>query len=457
MKCLFHLFLICTVLGRATAAELRAGAAVVNITPEQPAPMAGYYSMRLSQGTHDDLFARALVIESGGVRAALVVCDLITMPRAVVEQAREIVARESGIPAGHVMISATHTHTGPVLFSGSARAALDGNDSDVVRRYTGGLPAKIAAAVRMAEQRIVPARLSAASESEPALGHNRRFWMKDGSVGWNPGKLNPAIVKPAGPVDPEVAVLHVETAQSNALAAYVNFAMHPDTVGGLLFSADYVFALSRALADWRGSNFVTLFANGACGNINHIDVNWREPQKGHAEAARLGTILAGDVFKALTHLRPAGDGPLRARSELVPLALAPLLPGDLERASNIVARIGTKNAPKFLEQVFAFKALDVAARDGRPWDVEVQVIALGDDVAWVSLPGEVFVELGLEIKKKSPFKHTFIAELANGAIGYIPDARAYDQGNYEPISARCAKGSGEKLSAAAIRLLRELK
>ncbi len=456
MKLIFHLCIVCAALAPAVAADLKAGAAVVNITPDAPTPMAGYYSTRLSQGTHDDLFARALVIESGGVRAALVVCDLITMPRAVVEQARTLIERDCGVPARNVMISATHTHTGPVLFSGSARTVLDGNDSDVVRRYTAGLSGKIAAAVRLAEQRLVPARLSAASESEAHLSHNRRYWMKDGSVGWNPGKLNPAIVKPAGPIDPEVTVLHVESAQTNSLAAYVNFAMHPDTVGGLLFSADYVFALSSALAGWRGSNFVTLFANGACGNINHIDVNWREPQKGHAEAARLGTILVGDVFKALTHLQPAGDGPLRARSERVPLALAPLQPGDLEWASNIVARIGSKNAPKFLEQVFAFKAFDVAARDGHPWEVEVQVIALGNDVAWVSLPGEVFVELGLEIKKRSPFKHTFIAELANGAIGYIPDARAYDQGNYEPISARCAKGSGEKLSAAAIRLLREL-
>ncbi len=100
--------------------------------------------------------------------------------------------------------------------------------------------------------------------------------------------------------------------------------------------------------------------------------------------------------------------------------------------------------------------LDTAEREGRPLDVEVQVVALGDEIAWVSLPGEIFVELGLEIKQDSPFRHTVIAELANGAIGYIPSRRAYAQGNYEVVSARCAEGSGERLVDAAGRLLDEL-
>ena len=113
-------------------------------------------------------------------------------------------------------------------------------------------------------------------------------------------------------------------------------------------------------------------------------------------------------------------------------------------------------APKFIDQVQAFKVLDVAARKGEAQQVEVQVIALGREVAWVSLPGEIFVELGLSIKSGSPFKQTVIAELANGSIGYIPTRRAYSEGNYEVVSARCAEGSGELLVASALRQLREL-
>jgi hypothetical protein len=109
-----------------------------------------------------------------------------------------------------------------------------------------------------------------------------------------------------------------------------------------------------------------------------------------------------------------------------------------------------------MEKVKAYQVLDVAGRDGKPLEVEVQVIALGDEVAWVSLPGEIFVELGLAVKKASPFRYTLIAELANGSVGYVPDRPAYAQGNYEVVSARCAEGSGELLAETAVRLLKEL-
>ena len=448
---------ICISSGSLSSADLRVGAASVLITPDKPMPLAGYYNARLSTNTHDDLFAKAIVLDADGQRGALVVCDLISLPRSTVVQAREIISRTTKVPGSNVMISATHSHTGPVLDSGSTRKTIDGGGADVVRDYTAQLPAKIAEAVRLAERALQPARLSAAHEHEDHLSHNRRFHMRDGSVGWNPGKLNTNIVQAAGPIDPDVAVLHFESPRGDAIATYVNFAMHPDTVGGLEFSADYPGALSRALAAYKGTNTVTVFANGACGNINHVDVHWSNPQKGHAEAMRLGTVLAGHVFKAYTRLQPLSAPTLRTRSALVKLALPKLNMGDVETARGTVARIGTKNPPKFIEQVHAFKVLDVAAREGKPQEVEVQVIALGDEVAWVSLPGEIFVELGLELKRKSPFKHTLIAELANGSIGYIPNAIAYEQGNYEPVSARCAKGSGELLVKTALELLNELK
>ena len=136
------------------------------------------------------------------------------------------------------------------------------------------------------------------------------------------------------------------------------------------------------------------------------------------------------------------------------LALPEITEADRAAARETARR--TKEA-KFMDQVQTFKVLDVLAREGRPLEVEVQVIALGDDVAFVSLPGEIFVELGLAIKAASPFKHTQIIELANGSIGYVPNRSAYPEGNYEVVSARCAAGSGEKLVEAAVRMLKELK
>jgi glycerophosphoryl diester phosphodiesterase len=276
--------------------------------------------------------------------------------------------------------------------------------------------------------------------------------MRDQTVSWNPRKLHPDIVKPAGPIDPDVGVLVLETPQAKPVAAYVNFAMHPDTVGGEGISADYPGVLSRLLAECKGPEMVTLFANGCCGNLNHRHVGWADAQKGPQEARRIGTVLAGTVCKTIPLLRPVPAGRLGVRSEIVKLPLAPITPEDVARAKEVVGRL---REPKttFLEKVKAFQVLDVAAREGKPLEVEVQVVALGDQVAWVSLPGEIFVELGLALKKASPFPHTLIAELANGSVGYIPDRPAYPQGNYEVVSARCAAGSGELLVETALRLL----
>ena len=242
-----------------------------------------------------------------------------------------------------------------------------------------------------------------------------------------------------------------------AIATYVNFAMHPDTVGGLQISADYPYTLSRLLGEYKGAGMLTIFANGACGNINHVDVKWKDPQKGHHEAVRIGTILAANVLQAYKKAQTI-SGSLRARSETVKLPLPIVSEAEIEEARRIAripADVETPQ-PKFLERVKAYKVLDVMARDGKPHEVEVQVIALGDEVAWVSLPGEIFVELGLAIKKASPFRYTFISELANGSVGYIPNREAYAQGAYEVVSSRCAEGSGELLVQSAIHQLKEL-
>lgn len=440
---------------RLPGAELRLGTAAAVINPQPGTPLAGYYSARASDGVLDDIYAKAAVLEAGGTKVVLVVCDLITLPRPTVVAARQQIFASTGIPGGHVMISATHSHTGPVLARESSRDDLDGGNTALGRSYTEDLPRLIARTVEEADRKLTPARVSAAVSREDQLSFNRRFWMRDGSVGWNPGKLNKNIVRPAGPIDPEVAVVYFESINAQPLLTYVNFAMHPDTTGGTRISADYPGVLARRLADYKGSSMLTIFANGACGNINHINVNWAVPQKGASEANRIGTILAADVLRAYTDLKPIEPGRLRVRSEEVELPLPRLTAQDVAEATAVLKRMADKET-KFMELVKAFKVLDVAAREGKPHEVEVQVLALGNDLAWVSLPGEIFVELGLSIKAGSPFKQTLIAELANGSIGYIPNKEAYPQGNYEVVSARCAEGSGEILVATALKLLKQL-
>lgn len=418
--------------------------------------MAGYYSARGATGVHDDLQAKAVVLEASGGRAALVVCDLITMTRGVTDEARALIEKETGIAGERVMISATHSHTGPVIPSQSSRDAALGGDGESALKYRRELPLKIAEAVRRAAANLQPVTVLAGEGHVEDLAFNRRYFMQDGSVGWNPGKLNPKVVKPAGLTDPRLPVVSFATPRGKPLAAYVNFAMHLDTVGGTEISADYAGSLSATLEKVQGAGYLTIFSIGTAGDINHLDVHWRDPQKGQAEAARIATILAGQVLQTLKHAGAVGAGRLHAARETVPLPLAKVSEAEVARARELAAQYGTKAPPKFIDSVFAFKALDVSDRGGRPLEAEVQVIALGSEVAWVALPGEIFVELGLAIQKASPFPHTVLVELANGSVGYVPSRSAYPQGNYEVISARCGVGSGELLVESAIRLLKKL-
>ena len=441
------------------AAPLRAGAAAVEITPAPGTPLAGYYNTRLATTTNDPISAKAIVIDDGQTQVALVGLDLISTTRPMVEEARRLIHDHTGIPPGNVMISATHCHTAPILAGSSVRVETQGGNLPIAAGFMARLPGQIAQAVAIAKSNLAPCRIRSGNALQRSISFNRRFLMKDGSVGWNPGKLNSNIVHAAGPIDPQVPVVLFESVEkaNTPSAVYVNFSMHPDTVGGVRFSADYPGALSRALSEAKGNSLVTLFTIGTAGDLNHVDVTTNAPQKGVEEATRLGQALTAPILSLWDTLPLVPLSQLRVKSELVKLALPEITPAEVEEARAVALRVTSTNPPPpFLEQVNAFKVLDVEARHGEPQEVEVQVIALGDRIAWVSLPGEIFVELGLEIKRRSPFRQTIIAELANGAIGYIPTRRAYEQGNYEPVSARCAAGSGERLVAASLRLLNDL-
>jgi hypothetical protein len=435
-------------------AQIRAGAATESITPPTGIPMAGYYHKRESTGVHDDLFARALVLEHGGTKVALVSLDLVSTRRTFVEEARRLIEERTGIPASHVMISATHTHTAPVL-AGGRLYDTQGANEPLSLEYSKGLPDRISKSVEAANAKLADCELLAAEGSEGAITFNRRFHMKDGSVGWNPGKLNPDIIKPAGPIDPAVPVVFLRSAEEHLpLAAYINYSVHLDNVGGTNLSADLPFTVTESLRKAVGDGLVTLYTSGACGDLNHVDVTWAEPQKGDENAARMGTILAGEVLKTWRHLEPV-TGKLQVRSRTVELELPEFDAATIAESEKVLETSDDSSRHSFMRLVHAHKVLDVAERKGAPFEVEVQVITLGDRLAWVALPGEIFVELGLDLKTDSPFGQTMVAELANGSIGYIPCSRAYRHGNYEVVSARCAKGSGERLVAAALDLLAE--
>lgn len=452
---------ICAVLMLSTAAalgaqQLRLGVGQADITPPVGAPMAGYYTPRFSTGTHDPLHVKAIVLEKNGVKIAVISCDLVSLPREFSQQARKIIQEKTGLAFDHVMITSTHAHTTPVIFTVPSRYNLEGEGKRIAQEYAAGLSVKIAEAAIRANASLVQVQLRAGVGEENTTGFSRRFFMKDGSVGWNPGKLNPNIVKPSSPVDYGLPVLYFETPEAKPVAAYVNFGVHQDTTGGLQFSADYSYTLSTVLSEAKGDSFLTLFTIGAAGNVNHLDVSRPDKQNGLGEAARIGGVLAGAALKTIQQTPLSSVSEIGVSDRILKFEVPKFRKEELDWAVKTQATFGTSHAASFLDLVKAGRMLELAARKGEPLEAEVQVFTLGRDVAIASFPGEVFAEFGLQLKQDSPFRVTILAELANGALSYIPNRIAYTEGNYEPMSARLPVGGGEMLLQAVQEQMLEL-
>jgi len=442
--------------GDAAAADLAAGVATVVITPPVGYRMAGYFNERLSTGVHDPLHAKALVLRQGSERAALVFCDLLGIPLEVSSQARRQAAEKTGIPASNILVAATHSHTGPLYFDALRKYLHDsavkehGSDPRETVDYAALLVARIVQAIAQADAAAGPVTLGLAEAEQSQLSFNRRFHMKDGSVRFNPGPLNPDIVRPAGPIDPQVRTIFVRRGRrGDPFAALMNFALHLDTTGGTEYSADYPFYVEKELRGTFGPDFVLLFATGACGDLNHIDVT----RKDRAKPSEIGPRLAAAAVLPAT--KAIAPPQLAVRSEIVRVPLQRYTPEQLAKAREAIPKVGTGKLP-FLGEVEAYKILSLELRDGEAAPLEVQAFRLSKDVALVGLPGEVFVELGLAIKRASPFPTTLVVELCNDSPDYVPTKRAFAEGSYEITNSRIAPGGGEMLVDAAVRLLKEL-
>jgi hypothetical protein len=448
---------------RAPQAALEAGAAEIDITPPVPYRMAGYFDERLATGVHDPLKAKAIVLRQGREEIALVFCDLVGVSLTITTNARALASRQTGIPVSHIVIGATHSHTGPLFddvrsthFHQVALAKL-GSDPNQKVDYPEFIIPKLVKVIAEAQANLRPAELDTGVTKQEGMTFNRRYWMKNGKVAFNPGQLNPNIVRPAGPTDADVSVLLVrDQSTRQALAGLTVFAMHSDTVGSTELSADYEYFLQETLRRTFGSNFVSAFGAGTCGDLNHINVGRKdESLKGYEMAERLGTTLGRTVTEAVPTLSVVSHPSFAVRSRTIQAPLQEITPEQLADARSKVDKIGDPDTD-FSVKVVAVKTLDLAQR-GKTVPMEVQAFRLDADTAIVCLPAEIFVELGLAIKHASPFKRTIVISICNDRPSYVPTKKAFEEGSYEVTNSRVKPGVGEMLVETAVGLLRSLK
>ncbi len=445
----------------------RAGAAASNVTPPLGVSISGGMRDRTAVHVNDELHARCLVLDDGAARIAFVLVDNCVIPRHVFDDAKELIEQETGIPAAHVLMAATHSHSTPTtthIFQ-----------SEPNTEYLPFLVRRIADGVRRAVNNLEPARIAWGSGDLPDEVFNRRWHLKPGAmpenpfgnrddeVRMNPGRGSDDLVRPAGPIDPEIAFIAVESLDGRPIALLANYSLH--YVGGVPgnhISADYfgVFAdrIQELLeADRLEPPFVGIMSNGTSADINNI--NFQEPAPGRQpgeQMTHVGHAAARVVHEAYDGLEWRDWVALDAA--VTELEIGVRLPSEEEvtRAREIMA---AADGPE-MQTLAEIYARETVLLSEYPESVPLwaQALRIGD-LSIAAIPCEVFVEIGLEIKETNPFDKAFTIQLANGYNGYLPTPEQYALGGYETWRARSSylePNASVTITAALMEMFEEL-
>jgi hypothetical protein len=418
---------------------LRAGAAAVDITPTQfPMNMPGGFSANMAEKAHDPFHSRALVFDNGETTLAMVVVDNLGAGPDVLNEAKALAAAKTGMAVDKMLISSTHTHSGPSLNTRSEAAAA------YYKQFLEG----VAGSIIQAHAALKPAAVGVAAHPLPDEVFNRRWYLKPGKMPLNPFgrldtvKMNPGtspdvIDRPAGPTDPDISILSVQDLKRKPIALFANYSLH--YVGGApggQMSADYFGEFARLMPSRiRGDeSFVAMMSNGTSGDINNIPFGVTRPPREPFEQIRIVAQKAADTAwlahrKIEKHQSDARLGMLQRE---ITLKYRRPSSQDVAEAKAVLA-IKDKDAIEKLPRLAQNYARSVVSASERPEDtftVILQAIRIGD-FAVCAIPFETFVEIGLDLKKRSPFPQTMVIGLANGRHGYLPTLKQHKLGGYE--------------------------
>jgi neutral ceramidase len=448
----------------------RAGFAERDVTPDLGMEMMGNYGKEFGTSIHDPCKVRAAVFDDGRTRVALVGLDALMIHRDSVERVRKAIEERCGIPAGSVLLGASHSHSsGPVGWVMPGEFDRDPQwIQDLAYRlspcanpvYLERFEKGIVDAVLQANAARTEARLSFASGREDGVAFNRRLRMKNGRTFTHPGQGNPDTLGYAGPTDPEVGVIGAWDGEGRLLGVIVNFSCHA-TTSPPGFSANWIYYLEKTIRGALDTEAPVVFLQGACGDITQVDnLSNAVPLSGDRQARIVGGCVGAEVVKRLLTAWPGAGGKLDVRTKTLRVACRRPDPERVRRCEAIVR--GATPDPASTDWIFAKEIilLDAMAARSPSVDVEVQAIQVGPAV-FVANPAEYFVELGLEIKKRSPHERTWVVELANGCVGYVPTEEAFSPagGGYETRLTSFSSlevSAGRKIVEASIDLLKAL-
>jgi hypothetical protein len=427
---------------------LSAGFHKVSISPPIGAPLAGFAARQgFCEGIHDDLFTRALVIENNGKAVAFVSLDVLAVSSEFVNHARKRIEQRTGIGSEAIMIASTHTHAGPVTVKTffNPEASLD-------RDYMDLLAQAIEDSVAGAWEKRFAARVGVGSGYVTGIGVNRR----------TPDKK---------PIDEEIGIIKIEDLSGQTRVVLINYACHPTVLGSnnLLATGDFPHFAVEKVGQAIGAGGCAMFVNGTQGNISmgHSSelsaIGIITPGRTFEKAAELGYKLADATLEALSGIQTKENCEIGAAISLVNFPLKDLPKIEEARrifseAKETLARLSQSEAVETVmkaksQALYAsitnFYAQETAHLDGH-LPIELQAIRIGETV-FLAVPAEVFVEIGLELKRRTPHK-TYIVGIANGYIAYFPTQAAYADGGYEVVSSKIAPESESVFYQEALKL-----
>jgi hypothetical protein len=434
---------------------LKAGTSKICISPPIGAPLSGFAARHEnSTGIHDDLFARALVLETSENAVAFVSVDLLALPAGFIAQVRQSIQSSTGLRPDSIMIASTHTHAGPVTIT-----TFFNPDESVDSYYMNTLESAIVEAVSNAWRDRFPARVGVGVGHAEGVGVNRRS-------------------SDQKPVDEQVGIIKVTDIDERIRAVLINYSCHPTVLGpdNLRVTGDFPAFAIKEIEAGLGDNCFAMFVNGTQGNISmgHSSelsaIGVITPGRTFERAAELGHLLATATLTALPDLS-VDDGPnLKAVSTPVALPLKHYPSSEetlrlLHEAETHLATLASTNGDNTdevrrarSEQLYAsinnFYARETASLTNGTLPIELQAVRINDAV-FVAVPAEVFVEIGLRIKETAS-SPTFIVGIANGYIGYLPTAAAHAVGGYEVVSSKCRPEAEEVLIENILSLRQKL-
>ena len=445
-------------------ADFKAGFARVDVTPPLGIPIPGYFSKRIADGVLDPLCIECVAV-SDGKNAALIYCvDDLHLTNPFFEKAFPAITAATGVPRDRIYVHSTHTHTGACDWP---RDGFTDEERRLTMLYADFRIQKLADAGRFALADMAPSTIAIARKECTNVSFIRRYRMKDGSVRTNPGKTDPNVKEALGTPDETLQLVRFKRTGAPDIAI-VNFGVHPDTVQGTKYSADWPAVVRSTFENGIGEGVKCLVLNGAQGDVNHFHrfpppgraaLDKKKQQCPRAYAKYMGRAIAGTAMSVWDFCEdvPAGavGGTVRACS----------MPANLPSADEIkwveMFDAGRKNEiPLGHMEILTLTGKNSRVRKLKNgpdhFDILVSSVSIGDSIAFAGLPCEPFVDIGRDIKAQSPFKMTVVSCLTNGSEGYIPSTKAHSEGGYEGLSSRFAAPTGDNLVAAQVEQLKKL-